>query len=86
MTEEDVLRWAKENNVLDPFDAVKYAGSINGNDLYAFDNTNGETLYVGLPSFILIRDGKPELVEGEDGLKMLDRLSSEDPKQLSIEK
>lgn len=28
-------------------------------------------LYVGLPSFILIRDGKPEIVEGEDSLKCL---------------
>lgn len=38
------------------------------------------SLYVGLPSSILIRDGKPEIVEGEDGLKMLDSLSHEDPK------
>ena len=81
MTEAEVLKWAKDNDHLFPFDGVKYAGAINGNDIYAFTTTSKEPLYVGLPSFILIRDGKPEMVEGEAGLKMLNNLSHEDPKQ-----
>ena len=80
MTEAEILKWAKDNNYLYPFDGIERAGTINGNDVYAFTTASKEPLFVGLPSFILIRDGKPELVSGESGLKMLNDLSHEEPK------
>ena len=80
MTEAEVLKWAKDNGCLYPFDGVELAGKINGNEVYGFTTTSKEPLIVGLPSFILIKDGKPEMVSGEAGLKMLDDLSHEEPK------
>ena len=80
MTEAEILKWAKDNNYLYPFDGIERVGAINGNDVYAFTTTSKEPLFVGLPSFILIRNGKPELVSGEAGLKMLNDLSHEEPK------
>ena len=80
MTEAEILKWAKDNDHLYPFDGIERAGAINGNDVYAFTTTSREPLFVGLPSFILIRNGKPELVSGEAGLKMLNDLSHEEPK------
>ena len=75
MTEAEILKWAKDNNFLYPFDGIERAGIIDGNDVYAFTTTSKEPIFVGLPSFILVRDGKPEIVSGEAGLKMLDKLN-----------
>ncbi len=75
MTEAEILKWAKDNNFLYPFDGIERAGTIDGNDVYAFTTTSKEPIFVGLPSFILVRDGKPEIVSGEAGLKMLDKLN-----------
>ena len=80
MTEAEILKWAKDNGYLYPFDGIERAGAINGNDVYAFTTTSKEPLFVGLPSFILIRNGKPELISGEAGLKLLDKLNHENSK------
>lgn len=80
MTEAEILKWAKDNDRLYPFDGIERAGVIDGNDVYAFTTTSKEPLFVGLPSFIMIKDGKPKLISGEAGLKMLDRLNHEDSK------
>lgn len=75
MTKAEILKWAKDNNYLYPFDDIEYAGEINGSNVYTFTTESEEPLFVGLPSFILIRNGKPELVSGEAGLKLLDELN-----------
>ena len=75
MTEAEILKWTKDNNFLYPFDGIERAGIIDGNDVYAFTTTSKEPIFVGLPSFILVRNGKPEIVSGEAGLKMLDKLN-----------
>ncbi len=75
MTEAEILKWAKDNDCLYPFDGIERAGVIDGNVVYAFTTTSKEPLFVGLPSFIMIKDGKPKLISGEAGLKMLDMLN-----------
>ncbi len=80
MTEAEILKWAKDNDHLYPFDGIERAGVIDGNVVYAFTTTSKEPIFVGLPSFILIRNGKPELISGEAGLKLLDKLNHENSK------
>lgn len=80
MTEDEILKWAKDNNYLYPFDGIELAGAIDGSIIYALTTTSKETIFVGLPRFILIRNGKPEIVSGEAGLKMLDKLNQGDSK------
>lgn len=77
MTKAEILEWLKKENKLAPFDDVEKSGEIDGCEVYSFATKSGETLYVGLPSFIIIKNDKPEIVFGEKAFEIIDKLSSD---------
>lgn len=76
MTKAEILAWLEKENKLAPFDDIEKAGEIDGCEVYSFATKSGETLYVGLPSFIIIKNDKPQLIHGKEAFKIIDKLSS----------
>ena len=74
MTKTEILAWLKKENKLAPFDDIEKTGEVDGCEIYGFTTKSGETLYVGLPSFIIIKNNKPQLVYGEEAFRIIDSL------------
>lgn len=53
------------------FDRVEYKGEYEGKPLYK--PLHDRTVFIGMPFYILIENGKPRLVTGQEGLKILNR-------------
>lgn len=76
MTKAEILEWLKKENKLAPFDNIEKSGEIDGCEVYGFTAKSGETLYVGLPSFIVVKDGEPRIIHGEEAFKIIDALKN----------
>ncbi|MGN8636226.1 hypothetical protein [Eubacterium pyruvativorans] len=57
MTEKEIVSIAKKNG----YDTARYVGVWNGYEVWTGDFTDGKVHEVGLPLFILIKDGKYKL-------------------------
>ncbi|MDD6448287.1 MAG: hypothetical protein PUF78_01000 [Lachnospiraceae bacterium] len=57
MDEKDIIAVAKKNS----YDTAKYAGEWHGYDVWVGEFTDGKKHEVGLPLFILVKDGKYKL-------------------------
>ena len=74
MTKAEILDWLKKEGGLGPFDDIEKAGEIDGDEIYSFSTKDGETLHVGLPSFIVVKGDKIETVFGEKSFEIIDKL------------
>lgn len=56
--------------------SVQYLGEHNGSQVFGMGivGKNGLPEPTGLPELILLKDGKTEIVGGEEGLELLSRL------------
>lgn len=57
MTEERIISIVKENG----YDTARYVGVWNGYEVWTGDFTDGEVHEVGLPLFVLVKDGTYKL-------------------------
>ena len=58
------------------FNSISYSGHIDGADAYAVGiiGEDGVAVPVGLPTFILSKDGNISVVDGSEGLDLMLRL------------
>lgn len=58
------------------FNSVNYVGDIDGFQVFGCSNIDEDGFAVpqGLPTLILLKDGKTEFVDGEEGLEIASRL------------
>ena len=74
MTKTEILDWLKKEDKLGPFNDIEKVGEIDGDEVYSFSTKDRETSYVGLPSFIVVKGDKPEIVFGEKSFEIIDKL------------
>lgn len=62
------------------YDSVKYVGEFEGSLVYSgsFKRKDNFPVPTGLPTFILLKDGKTKVVSGEEGLELLGHLFPHD--------
>lgn len=81
MTEAEILGWIKKNNLASaPYDGVIKAGIVDGYDTYEINylpNEDRDYPYIGLPSFILVKDKEIKEVSGEEAFGIMDRLEEQ---------
>lgn len=76
MTKSEILAWLEKENKLHPFDDIDELGELDGCKIYSFSTKNGEPLYVGLPSLVIVKNSQPEIMFGEKAFEILDKLSN----------
>lgn len=56
--------------------SVTFAGEVDGYLVFGCGNVGDDGIPIpeGLPTFILLKNGKTKVIYGEDGLKLIDRL------------
>lgn len=69
-TPSEVIELAKKHG----FDTAKYFKRWNGYDVYCAEYEGDEVQFVGLPQYILVKDGKARITEGEEGSNLAELL------------
>lgn len=81
MTEAEIIDWIEKNDlVAAPYDGIIKEGTVDGYDVYEIDylpDENGDFPYIGLPSFILVKDKEIKEVSGEEAFKIMDSLEEQ---------
>lgn len=72
---KQIPKIVKETAAKYGFNSVNYVGEDNGSQVFGCSNIgkNGLAVPDGLPTLILLKNGKTKLVSGEDGFELAGR-------------
>lgn len=56
------------------YDTARYFKRWNDYDVYCADDEGNEVQFVGLPQYILVKDGKARITKGDEGSKLAEIL------------
>jgi hypothetical protein len=71
MNQEDILKFAQKQG----YDDIEYLEQWRGYDVYAPLFDTEETLFIGLPLVILVKDDMIRMSTGEESLERLDEMN-----------
>jgi hypothetical protein len=74
MNQEDILKFAQ----IQGYDDIEYLEQWRGFDVYAPLFDTEETLFIGLPLVILVKDDMIRMSTGEESLERLDEMDEEE--------
>ena len=67
---QEVIELARKHG----YDTAEYFKRWKGYDVYCADYDGDEAQYVGLPQYILVKDGKAKITKGDEGSNLAELL------------
>jgi hypothetical protein len=75
MTEAEMYEWAKKNNKLQGiFTRAIKVGEIDEGEVFELATENDEPVFIGLPTFYIVKGNRLTEVFGEESLEVISKL------------